>query len=1264
MMSLRRIFGLILLFFFFEAVVAIVTTFAYPNANVFLVCVGMTALALAVWAAFTLVTRILMRPRPPQPMPVSRPAAAVAPRPSFGDDTFSQELGTLINEANRRLAGSLPTNARGEVPTVGTLPLYLVVGGEGAGKTSAIQNSGLEPRLLAGEATREGAVVPTRTCNLWFAEGAVIADIAGRILTQEPENWERTVRMFSQPARIPRWKQLLFGWRGQSNLKGLVLVCDAAGFAKASDPQKHAAFARTLGERLQVAGSVLRRDFPVYTLFSKCDSVQYFPDFFAHLSEPEGRRLLGATLPLLKMRTDAADIYADREGKRLTEYFNRIYMSLAEKRLVFLAREEEAKKKSTAYEFPRELKKLRGDVVQFLLDVFRPNPLQAGPRLRGFYLSGQRWVTRNLAPMAEGTVAGFTIVQKRADATVFFGKPAQPAAPVRQAGVPGAIPKWMFLADLFHNVILKDPAGQVAPQANPRENEYRNFALAGAGALLLLLCLVWANSWRHNRDLLNSVQAAVQGIHSHHADAGSYSDSLTDLESLRTPLVSLLGYERQGAPLSYRWGLYSGDDATNSLYQLYFDRFRKLFVDPSLSLLLSRFLQLDPSTPTNDNVYLLLKTYRMVTSGECKPDADFLSTNLLPIWTATLSVPANDVGALAQNQLQFYISELLTRNPYERDIRENSQAVKQAQTYLREQNGPDKLLQGLVEQVNHDRQADALTNYPADYVDVLVGPSTVDAAFTKDGWATIMEDIRNHKVASAAGEACVVGGRQDESGLSFNSQDESQVKNLYVERFIQQWKAFLTSHHVEGFRNSADAGQKLRILADNNHSPLLGLVYMGAHNTDVVQMEKTTRETVTEGVKKRLDTGLAGLLGSKSGPAVSSAVTQELGSPGVDANDVIHAFAPLKFVTDPASRDKWINSNNQGYIQALEELGNSMAAMPPVIDDADPQSQQAVIRVKTAIASARTAHHALSGMIPSTSSGVDTDLMALLKEPIDNAENLYDHLPRKNVVVIDPLPAIKRGVNDSAKALCASLDNLHTKYPFSSTANEEATPQDLNAVFGPGGTLAQFAQNHEVQQAYQHPGPAWVPNPALTNVEFVQFFVQSLNNMSAFKAALYPDESGNPHFDYTLTLNGTGRFWSDLTVDGHDLSFGQESHGILLKVDPFLHKKKAHPSAQLVWPPTSYQPTVLSVKAGQEVKLQERGGTWTLFHLLQEADKQEGGLFVFNNIRIANNLNPLTDSHGNPVQVLIRIDSPAAAVFGKGYFGKLRCENFAGMALR
>lgn len=1243
MMSIRRIFGLMLLFFFFEAVVAVVTTIAYPNVNVFLACVAMTGLALGVWAVFAVVTRVLMRPRAPQPAPATKNVTPVAPRASFAEDSFSQELGLLVTEANRRLSGSLPVNARGEIPSVASLPLYLVIGGEGSGKTSAISNCGLEPRLLAGEAAREGSVIPTRLCNLWFAEGAVLADLSGRTLTQEPENWERAVRLFSQSSQIPRWKRMLLGSSTQSNLKGLILVCDASQLARANDPQRTAAFARTLSDRLQVAASVLRREFPVYVLFTKCDGVQYFPEFFSHLSEPEGRHLLGATLPLLKLRNDTADIYAEREGKRLSEYFNRLYMSLAERRLVFLAREEEGKKKSSAYEFPRELKKMRGELVQFLIDVFRPNPLQYGPRLRGFYLSGQRWVTRNAAP-ADASVAGFSVMPRRAEATIMFGAKQQ-GLPARSAP-PGAIAKWLFLTDLFHNVILKDKAGYVPPPGNAREQEYRTLAFACAGGLLLLLCMVWADSWRHNRDLLNDVQNRVQSARVHQADSGTYEESLADLDSLRAPLSTLLAYQRHGPPLSYRWGLYSGGDVTDSLAGLYFGRFRRLFLDPMLSSLTTRFQQLDPSQPVSDDVYSLLKAYRMMTSGECKPDAQFLGNSLVPIWTQAVSVSSSEVGALAEAQVQFYVSELLIRNPYSEPIPENASAITSARNYLLAFNGPDKILRALVEQVNHDRAGDSLGNYVSNYAEVLAGPGTIDAAYTHDGWNAMMDNIRDHKLASA-GEPCVLGREPGASDVTFTRENEREVQDLYAKTYIQRWQSFITAHHVEPFRNASDGALKLRILADNNRSPLLGLVYMAAHNTDLSSPASTASEVLTA-TKQKLSQKISGLFGS-SGAGKDAKTTLLAVSNGGDANDVIHAFEPLRIVTDPANREKWLNSNNQPYVQALDELGNSLATLPSTNDPKDPVSQQAMDRAKKALEGAIAAHHALGAMIPNTSSGIDVDVKALLLEPITYAGSLI-----KGVHAAPPPPdpniPIRVHVNQSAQDLCASVETLRAKYPFNTSSTQEATVDDVGTVFAPGkGTLARFVQLPEFSKAYLQQGRAWVQNPAYQGTESPQF-LSTLNNLSSFEDAVYGDGTGNPHFDYTLTLDGTGHVPAELDVDGHNLAY---------------NPKKGPVVARLVWPPTTNGPAHLSIKAGQSINLGPYSGIWGLFHLLQTADKQEGGLYVFSTIQLANgNKNTLQDNKGHPVTVQIRVDSVAATAFGKGYFGKMRCENFAGWALR
>ena len=1250
MMSLSRIFGLMLLFFFFEAVVAVVATFAYPEVNVFVACIAMTALALAVWAVFVLMTRILTRPRVPQLATAPKPVTPIASRPAVGDDSFSQELGSLIAEANRRLAGSMPANARGELPSVATLPLYIVIGGEGAGKTSAILNSGLEPQLLAGEAAREGAIVPTRLCNLWFAQGAVFADISGRVLTQESENWERALRVFSQPTRIPRWRRILFGIAGATNFKGFMLVCDASPFVRANDAQRTAGFARTLSDRLRTAASVLRREFPVYVLFSKCDGVQYFPEFFSHLSEPEARRSLGATLPLLAVRNDTADIYADREGKRLTEYFNRLYMSLAEKRLIFLAREEEARKKSAAYEFPRELKKIRGDVVQFLLDVFRPNPLQPGPRLRGFYFSGQRWVARNLSTSGEGTMLGFTVIPKRADATVLFG--SKPATPARPAIASGAIAKWMFLTDVFNNIILKDRAGDVAPRVNTRDQEYRTFALAGAGALLLLTCLLWANSWRNNRELLNRVQSSVDGVHVYRSDAGSYEASVADLDSMRSPLVTLLQYERNGAPLSYRWGLYSGNDVVDSLSGLYFDRFRSVFIAPILASVTSRFLQLESSAPVADDIYTALKAYRMITSAQCKPDAQFLGNSLIPIWADSVQLAPSGVGALASQQMQFYISELLIRNPYERSISENSAAVVHAQQYLREFNGPDKILRALVEQINHERVGDALNNYVVNYGDVLTGPSAVDAAYTRDGWNAMMANIREHKLATA-GEPCVLGKELGSNEFSFGQQNEREVQELYTKNYIQRWESFVGAHHVEPFRNASDAGQKLKVLADNNRSPLLGLVYMAAHNTDLTTTTgESTTQVIKDAAKQKFNQKIAGILGKSVAAKVSNEADALSPSAEVGPADVVHAFDALRVVTDPANREKWLNSNNQPYMQALDELGNAVSMMPARIDPKDQANQQAVDRANKALEAAIAAHHALGAMIPNTASGVDVDVKALLLEPITYAGRIIKGTP-----LLPPPPPppdltipIRAGVNASAKNLCASVDGLRTKYPFNSGTSQEASLQELAAVFAPpNGSLLQFSQSSDVSKAYLRQGHAWAQNPSFPGT-FSPSFLTSLNELSSFGDAVYADGTPNPHFDYTITLGGTGHAVVELDVDGHVLVY---------------NPKKGPATARLVWPPVTNSPTRLTIKAGQALTNQY-SGLWSLFRLLDTADKQEGGLFVFSTIQISNggNRNTLQDNKGNPVTVQIRVDSPAASAFSKGYFGKLRCENFAGWALR
>jgi type VI protein secretion system component VasK len=240
-LSLRRIFGLIVLFLFFETVVAVLSVVLVPDNNVFVMCALMTALALVVWVVITMVTRTASRPAaapdPQAPVPKIKTPA--------GSDAFTQEFRHLMIEANGRLAASpnaaKAVGTRTPKPLVTNLPIYLVAGAPGSGKTSAIVNSGLEPRMLAGEAFRESRVVPTEICNFWLASGAIFVDVSGRVFLDEPHHWETLLRLLTGRERKPLWRRIFTVQRTVRNLRGVVLIHDTKSLIDTRDGETSAA---------------------------------------------------------------------------------------------------------------------------------------------------------------------------------------------------------------------------------------------------------------------------------------------------------------------------------------------------------------------------------------------------------------------------------------------------------------------------------------------------------------------------------------------------------------------------------------------------------------------------------------------------------------------------------------------------------------------------------------------------------------------------------------------------------------------------------------------------------------------------------------------------------------------------------------------------------------------------------------------------------------------------------------------------------------
>src|SRR5204862_263787 len=158
------------------------------------------------------------------------------------------------------------------------------------------------------------------------------------------------------------------------------------------DAEARVAGARSLHTRLSEISQALGINLPVYVLFTRTDRLPFFNEYVRNLSNEEATQVLGVTLPMAER---SSGVYAEQQGQRLSAAFNDLYYSLCDKRPEFLAREHDGEKLPGIYEFPREFRKLRGAMVQFLVDLARPSQLTTGPFLRGFYFSGVRPVFVN-----------------------------------------------------------------------------------------------------------------------------------------------------------------------------------------------------------------------------------------------------------------------------------------------------------------------------------------------------------------------------------------------------------------------------------------------------------------------------------------------------------------------------------------------------------------------------------------------------------------------------------------------------------------------------------------------------------------------------------------------------------------------------------------------------------------------------------------------------------------------------------------------------
>jgi type VI secretion system protein ImpL len=350
----------------------------------------------------------------------------------------------------------------------------------------------------------------------------------------------------------------------------------------------------------------------------------------------------------------------------------------------------------------------------------------------------------------------------------------------------------------------------------------------------------------------------------------------------------------------------------------------------------------------------------------------------------------------------------------------------------------------------------------------------------------------------------------------------------------------------------------------------------------------------------------------------------------VASDPIKNAFQPVQSVVSPESKDRYIGPTNTNYMNALVSLqasveqasGGTSGPGDPMLGQINSQASGAKITTRQMAQSFRI----------DPEGKVEVLTQKLLEDPILQVEALIRGMGPGEL-------------NAKGAGFCAAYRQLISKYPFQATATQQATLQDVNAVFQPGqGALWTFYDG-SLRNYLAKQGSQYAPNPSggiNLNPAFVAFF----NRAAAFSDAVYPGGSSTARLSYTLRAS------APQGVQSLALNVGRQTLTI----------NRGKPSSMtFIWPSEGSQEVKLTGKfgGGQDLAFASYDGLWSAFDFFADADRWQTSGNVHRLdwvIRQGRAAKPLTLPDGSPLTVSFELEMPGAApVFQKGFLSGMGC---------
>ncbi|MET0328384.1 MAG: type VI secretion system membrane subunit TssM [Luteimonas sp.] len=506
------------------------TPLAAPSARL----LTMLALLLA-WAMVLLVVALRQR-RQARAM-----GDALAASTSGDDDRETANAAERAQLESRFRDAVKLLRQRGGRRSLYALPWYVVIGPPGSGKSTLVRNSGLE-FPLAGRFGKEAlrGVGGTRNCDWWFTGEAVFLDTAGRYTTQDSDaetdagGWTGFLR-------------LLRRFRKERPVDG-VLVTMSMSDLLLLDERERDAHAQAVRRRLDELQTQLKLRVPVYLVFTKCDLVAGFGEFFDDLDPAQRAQVWGMTFPAAKTLDGSA-------ARGFAQEFNALLERLDARLVDRLHSERDRTRRAAILSFPQQFAAF-GDIARdFTEAVFAGSAYGAAPLLRGVYLTS-------------GTQEGTPIDRMMGAVARTFGVDAA------RVHAPGLQKRTFFVERLLRDVVFAESGFAAGVAGSGRKRLGASLAMAACMVCTVGLLAAMTLSHARNARYLADVQAAldarpaVADLETAATAPQYFALALQRLEALR-PVVAAAGVHDADVPWSMRAGLYQGGAVGGQLHDAY-----------------------------------------------------------------------------------------------------------------------------------------------------------------------------------------------------------------------------------------------------------------------------------------------------------------------------------------------------------------------------------------------------------------------------------------------------------------------------------------------------------------------------------------------------------------------------------------------------------------------------------------------------------------------------------------------------------------------